>query len=31
MAGQTATVSGVSAVSDQGDEDGSEVCECHHY
>ena len=31
MAGQTATVSGVLAVSDQGDEEGSEVCECHHY
>lgn len=31
MAGQTATVSGVSAASDQGDEEGSEVCECHHY
>jgi hypothetical protein len=31
MAGQTATVSGVSAASDQGDEEGSEVCEFHHY
>jgi len=31
MAGPTATVSGVSAASDQGDEEGSEVCECHQY
>lgn len=27
MAGQGAAVSGVSAVSDQGDEEGSEVCD----
>jgi len=31
VAGPTATVSGVSAASDQGDEEGSEVCECHQY
>jgi hypothetical protein len=31
MVGQAATVSGVSAASDQGDEEGSEVCECQHY
>jgi hypothetical protein len=29
--GQIATVSGVLAASDQGDEEGSEMCECHHY